>query len=61
MKLYTINEVAEILSVTPRTVQNYIRDKKLESTKINDYLVRITEEQLDSFIFNGKARDKNAK
>ena len=61
MKLYTVEEVAQILSVTPRTVQNYVKDKKLKSIKIADYLVRITEEQLNDFIFNGKVSGKNAK
>lgn len=33
-RFYTIKEIAELLNVTPRTVQRYITDKKLPAQKI---------------------------
>ncbi len=34
IKVYTLNEVAEILKVTRRTLYNYIKEGKLQAVKI---------------------------
>jgi excisionase family DNA binding protein len=49
IKLYTIEEVMNILHVTRRTVYNYIKAGKLEALKMGKYW-RVTPEQLNSFL-----------
>lgn len=49
IKMYTIVEVAEILDVTPRTIQRYITDKKIPAMKIGRKW-RIKEEDLKAFL-----------
>ena len=51
IKLYTTDEVCEILSVSRRTLYTYIKDGNLKAVKMGRYL-RITEESLRAFIEN---------
>lgn len=52
MKIYTIQEVADILQVTDQTVKHYIRDGLLKRIpKIG--AIRITQAELERFI-NGE-------
>lgn len=53
LKLYSINEVAEILNVSRVTVTKYIQDNKLKATKMGNKKqsrVRIKETDLKAFI-----------
>lgn len=49
IKLYTIDEVVEILKVTRRTVYAYIKDGKLEAVKVGRYW-RVKAEALETFL-----------
>ena len=52
IKLYTVEEVTEILKVTQRTLYNYIKRRSLKAIKIGKYW-RIKVEDLEDFINNG--------
>lgn len=47
--IYTTVEVAEILSITRKTLNSYITEKKIKAFKIGNEW-RITRESLDAFI-----------
>lgn len=49
LKVYTLNEVADILKVTKRTLYNYIKAGVLPAVKMGKYW-RITEENLQTFV-----------
>lgn len=49
MKVYTIDEVTEILHVTRRTLYIYIKEGKLKAAKIGKYW-RVTEKALEEFL-----------
>ena len=49
IKVYTVDEVAELLQVTRTTVYAYIKSGKLKAKKIGKYY-RITEENLRAFL-----------
>lgn len=51
-KVYSIEEVAEILQVTRRTVYNYLKTGALKGAKIGKYW-RITNKALDEFLEEG--------
>lgn len=51
-KLYTIDEIAEILKVTQRTVYNYIKSGSLKAIKIGKYW-RVRHEDLALFLETG--------
>ncbi len=52
-KLYTLQEVADILRVSRQTIYNYVTAKRLRATKLaKEY--RVTEEDLQDFIKNGR-------
>ena len=55
IKLYTVEEVTEILKVTQRTLYNYIKRESLKAVKIGKYW-RIKVEDLEDFIDNGGQR-----
>lgn len=56
--LYSIEQVAEILSLTTRTIQNYINEKKLKAYKVGAKW-RIYESDLEEFIKkDGSSFDK---
>lgn len=48
-KVYTLDEIAEILQTTKRTLYNYIKDGKLKAVKIGKYW-RVTNENLNNFL-----------
>ena len=52
IKVYTLDEICEILKVTKRTMYNYIRAGKLKAVKMGKYW-RVTEENLRAFIEAG--------
>lgn len=52
LTVYTVLEVAEILSVTRRTIYNYIDSGQLKAIKIGKYW-RITEDNLKNFLDKG--------
>ena len=52
IRVYTTEEVAEILQVTKRTVYNYIKAGTLKAVKIGKYW-RISAENLEEFISTG--------
>ena len=51
-KLYTIDEIADILKVTQRTVYNYIKSGSLKALKIGKYW-RVKHEDLERFLTTG--------
>lgn len=53
IKLYTLQEVADILKVTRQTIYNYVTAQKLRATKYGKEY-RVTDEDLQEFIRNGK-------
>ena len=46
--LFGVKEVAELLSVTPRTIMNYIKDGRLRAVKIGGRW-RISKDNLKAF------------
>ena len=52
IKLYTLQEVADILRVSRQTIYNYVTAKRLRATKYGKEY-RVTEEDLQDFIKNG--------
>lgn len=53
IKLYTLQEVANIMKVTRQTIYNYVTAKKLRATKYGKEY-RVTEADLQEFIKNGR-------
>lgn len=49
LKVYTLNETADILKVTKRTIYNYIKAGQLTAVKMGKYW-RVTEENLQAFV-----------
>lgn len=59
IRVYTLEEVCAILSVTKRTIYNYINAGKLHAFKMGKYW-RVTEENLRAFTQqNTPVVDKN--
>jgi len=52
IKVYTLDEVADILKVTKRTLYSYVKEGKLTAVKMGKYW-RVSEENLQTFISNG--------
>ncbi len=52
IKVYTLEEVREILKLTQRTLYNYIKNGDLKATKIGKYY-RVQHKDLQEFIENG--------
>jgi len=52
IKVYTLDEVAEILKVTRRTLYTYVNEGKLRAVKMGKYW-RVSEEALRAFISTG--------
>lgn len=57
--LYSIDEVASILKVTPRTIYNHIKNKSLKATKVGKYW-RVRLEDLERFLHNGTSLEEEA-
>jgi excisionase family DNA binding protein len=51
-KLYTIEEITEILKVTQRTVYNYIKSGTLKAIKVGKYW-RVKHTDLEQFLKTG--------
>jgi len=49
IKVYTPDEVAEILKVTPATIRDMLRKGKLKGTQIGRHW-RVTEEEIRRFL-----------
>lgn len=47
--IYTLEDIAEMLQVTRRTLYNYIKSGKLKAKKVANKWI-VTEEQLQEFI-----------
>ena len=58
IKLYTLQEVANILRVSRQTIYNYVTAKRLRATKYGKEY-RVTEEDLQEFIKNGRNSNGN--
>lgn len=56
MTIYTLDELAELLKVTKRTLYNYVRSGKLEAVKVGREW-RVTEDQLKDFL-HGKPEEE---
>ena len=52
IKVYTIDEVADLLHVTRRTLYSYIKGGKLQAVKVGKYW-RITQENLEQLLSTG--------
>lgn len=52
LKVYTLDEVCDILKVTKRTIYSYIKAGKLHAVKMGKYW-RVSEENLKAFIETG--------
>lgn len=52
IKVYTLDEVADILKVTRRTLYTYVKEGTLPAVKMGKYW-RVTEENIKSFISTG--------
>ena len=48
-KLYTIKQVAEIFSVHPNTVRRWVRESKINTTKLEVGTERISETEVKRF------------
>lgn len=53
LKLYTLQEVADVLRVSRQTIYNYVTAKRLKASKIGKEY-RVTEEDLQDFLKNGR-------
>lgn len=52
IKVYSLDEVQDILKVTRRTLYNYIKAGKLKAVKIGKYW-RVSHDALQEFVENG--------
>jgi len=52
IKVYTIDELVQLLRVTRRTIYNYIKEGKLKAVKMGKYW-RVTEKALEQFLSIG--------
>lgn len=57
VKWYTVDEVAEILSVSPKTIRRRISDGAIRVFRDGGKFLRISEEALDEYL---KAREQEA-
>ena len=52
MKVYTLEELVDLLHVTRRTIYTYIKEGKLKAVKMGKYW-RVREDQLRDFLSTG--------
>lgn len=52
IKVFTLDEVADILKITKRTLYSYIKAGKLHAVKMGKYW-RVSDESLQAFISTG--------
>jgi len=55
LKTHTLDEIAEILHISRRTLYSYIKDGKLKAVKFGKYW-RVSPEELESFLTRGVPR-----
>lgn len=55
LKTYTLDEVAEILHITKRTLYTYIKGEKLKAVKFGKYW-RVSQEDMEDFLAQGVPR-----
>lgn len=53
-RIYTLDEIAEMLHITRRTLYTYIKEGKLQAVKIGKYW-RVSETNLQAFLEKGTA------
>lgn len=58
-KVYTLDEVADILKITRRSLYMYIEDGRLPAVKIGRYW-RVSEEAIDDFLSRGVKNNAEA-
>ncbi len=56
MKVYTLEELVDLLKVTKRTLYNYIKSGRLKAVKMGKYW-RVTQKQLDAFLSEGEPEE----
>lgn len=54
IRVYALDEVADILKITRRTLYTYVKTGKLRAVKIGKYW-RVAEQELEDFIATGTA------
>ena len=59
MKVYTIEELVDLLHVTRRTLYTYIKEDKLKAVKMGKYW-RVREDQLQDFLSGDSGTRKAA-
>ena len=52
LKVYTLDEIVDILHVTKRSIYTYIKEGKLNAVTIGKYW-RVTQENLEEFLSKG--------
>lgn len=52
LKVYTLEEIAELLHITRRTLYTYVKEGKLKAVKVGKYW-RVTEKTLEEFLNKG--------
>ena len=52
VKIYTLDEVSDILKITKRTIYTYVQSGHLKASRIGRYW-RVSEEQLQEFLSTG--------
>ena len=52
IKVYTLEEIAELLHITRRTLYSYVKEGKLKAVKVGKYW-RVTEKNLEEFLSTG--------
>ena len=57
IKVYTLDEIADILKVTRRTLYTYVKTGKLDAVKIGRYW-RVREDALNKFLETGTGEDE---
>lgn len=52
LKTYTLDEIADILHLTKRTLYTYVKEGELKAVKFGKYW-RVSQEQLEEFMSRG--------
>lgn len=52
LKVYTLEEIAELLHITRRTLYSYVKEGKLKGVKVGKYW-RVTEKNLEELLSTG--------
>ena len=57
MKVYTLEELVDVLKVSRRTIYNYLKDGRLKAVKMGKYW-RVTEKQLEEFLSPSNVKEE---